>query len=646
MLLLAVALFYWRPLASAGTSIQWDAVDVHYSPQKYFADHVREGQLPFWTPYVYCGFPFLADPQVGAWYPLNWPFFLAGITPQAIELEIALHALIAAAGAYLLGVFLLRSAPAALGVALLYALSGFFTGHSSHVGMFQGAAWLPWLLLAFLRSLEGDRLKYAALAGASAGLMGLAGHFQTTLYGLATLAIVAGLAVARKPRAWRPAIVSFAVAALIASLVAAIVILPGLELTAESIRARVDTSASRDGALDPRALGTLVYPNLFGAVEGAYTGPGDATQYYFYAGILLVPLAALGLKDRRVRVLAAVLLGLALWYALGPGAGLYRVAGLLPGFRSVRAPVHDWFVAALGMALLAGAGIEAIRSRWGNRVLMAALLFVLFADLYYWNSSANRLAYARSSFEELYGRNEAVLAQVAATQPPLTRFLAPDALTALGPMNGPLDVRLEATYGYNPLELRGYSEYRGAASSGGKLVDGLNVSRKLNRTTGSLDTYPVVLPRAYFPREVFFAQTWDDSRRLLASIRPPESAVVLGPPIPLRQDATGQARIVGHDEQTLRIHCRTASESMLRIAVPYYPGWHATSGGSELKVMRADHAFLGLLVPAGEREIRLEFRPNYFGWGAALSLAGMAAIGVLLVLSRRRAAGGAKLQKL
>jgi hypothetical protein len=25
--------------------------------------------------------PLLADPQVGAWYPLNWPFFLAGIGP-------------------------------------------------------------------------------------------------------------------------------------------------------------------------------------------------------------------------------------------------------------------------------------------------------------------------------------------------------------------------------------------------------------------------------------------------------------------------------------------------------------------------------------------------------------------------------------
>src|SRR5690349_3444083 len=81
---LATLLFYWIPLTSSQTSIQWDAVDVHYSAQKYFADRVLRGELPFWTPYIFSGFPFLADLQTGAWYPLNWPFFLAGVTPGAI----------------------------------------------------------------------------------------------------------------------------------------------------------------------------------------------------------------------------------------------------------------------------------------------------------------------------------------------------------------------------------------------------------------------------------------------------------------------------------------------------------------------------------------------------------------------------------
>ncbi len=46
LLCVAVTIFYWTPLTSANATIQWDAVDVHYSPQKYFADHLRAGHLP------------------------------------------------------------------------------------------------------------------------------------------------------------------------------------------------------------------------------------------------------------------------------------------------------------------------------------------------------------------------------------------------------------------------------------------------------------------------------------------------------------------------------------------------------------------------------------------------------------------------
>src|ERR1035438_9890203 len=53
----AVLLFYAKPLFDVNTSIQWDAVDVHYSSQRYFADNILSGKLPFWTPYLFSGFP-------------------------------------------------------------------------------------------------------------------------------------------------------------------------------------------------------------------------------------------------------------------------------------------------------------------------------------------------------------------------------------------------------------------------------------------------------------------------------------------------------------------------------------------------------------------------------------------------------------
>jgi hypothetical protein len=77
--------FYWVPMTLSSTSIQWDAADVHYPIQRYFSDRFSPRQFPFWTPYVLPGYPILANPEVGAWYPLNWSFFLAGITPLFLE---------------------------------------------------------------------------------------------------------------------------------------------------------------------------------------------------------------------------------------------------------------------------------------------------------------------------------------------------------------------------------------------------------------------------------------------------------------------------------------------------------------------------------------------------------------------------------
>ena len=71
--LVAMVCAFYLPQLLTGT-VQFDGVDVHYTSQRYFSDALRSGQLPFWTPYVFAGFPFLADLQVGAWYPLNWPF--------------------------------------------------------------------------------------------------------------------------------------------------------------------------------------------------------------------------------------------------------------------------------------------------------------------------------------------------------------------------------------------------------------------------------------------------------------------------------------------------------------------------------------------------------------------------------------------
>ena len=634
---LLVLIFQWIPLTSETATPQWDAIDVHYSSQKYFADHVRGGDLPFWSPYIFSGFPFLADPQVGAWYPLNWPFFLAGITAKRIQAELAFHSLLAGAGAFLLLLALVQSRTAAFAGALFYAFSGFFADHSQHVGQYCAASWLPWLLWFLQRSITGSLPRWMAAAGLAGGCLILAGHFQTALYAFCATGLYAVIQSFLQPGATlRLARFLFGMT-LLAVLISAIQTLPGLELTQLSGRAGADYGASTERTLRLAALVNLLWPNgtgLFSLAEGASPGPDN---YYLYSGVLLVPLSVMGLRDVRVRFAGLALILPPVWYMLGPAWGLYRIGAIVPGLHRVRAPIHGWFVVTLGLSILAAAGMAWLFERTHPKpAIRFALVAFVFADVFYWNSLANPSAYARFSFEERYGNAEALTQQkVVPYQPPLTRFHAPERLTVFGPLNHPLDLRLETTYGYNPLELSYYGQYVQTVSKNPKLLKGLNVSRMLDTRLGAVVPYEDTLPRAYFARAIEPAAGNAASLARLESLDPAKLTLVNEPADLRRANPDAAASIVSFGEEEYRLHYKASRPSLLRLSVPYYPGWTATIDGARQRVLRVDHAFLGIEVPPGDGELRLVYTSTYFLGGAALTALTLAGC-VLLLMWRRQ----------
>ncbi|MGD0776717.1 MAG: YfhO family protein [Candidatus Solibacter sp.] len=625
----AVLLFYFKPLFSANASIQWDAVDVQYSAQNYLSEMLHAGKLPHWTPYVFSGMPFLADPQVGAWYPLNWPFFLAGITPRALQWQLALHCLLAAMGGYLLGRDLLRSRAAAVFVGLFFAFSGVFAENSSHPGPFQATSLAPWLLWTGRRASHSARW-LPALAMA-AGAIVLVGHFQTALYAFFALAVFLAADFAVSRGSLRPSAVALLVAVGAGAALSAVMVLPGLELTAESVRAGADYSKDAGASLVPEALATLVSPDHYGALDPErYTGPQDITQFYLYMGILLVPLALLGLASReRWYGLALAVPGV--WYAMGPAGGLYSIIGLLPGFRSVRAPVQMWFVAALGLALLAAAGVGVLSARFRSPWIAIALVAVTGLDLYYWNMERNGLAYARENFQDRYGALEARFRTAAAplTANPLHRIWAANASPSFGPLNGSLDNRMEVTFGYNPLELARYAQYMEAAVANPRLLNGLAVTATLNSTNGMFSTNPAALPRIYAPETVSAAPGRAEAAARLASLDPAREAVAEGiAPIP--RNGGAKVQITGYEGDVYRALYRAEHETLLRIAAPYFPGWEALVDGRAVKVVPVDVALIGAVVPAGDHELVVRYRSTRFLTGAGVS--GVAWLGAIFWL--------------
>jgi hypothetical protein len=112
---------------------------------------------------------------------------------------------------------------------------------------------------------------------------------------------------------------------------------------------------------------------------------------------------------------------------------------------------------------------------------------------------------------------------------------------------------------------------------------------------------------------------------------------------PVQVDS-GPATVPGDDVQastqlngTVEARVRTDRRSLLVLADPWYPGWRVTVDGKPAELVRTDHAFRGVVVPAGEHQVRFTYvdRPLQFGAG----LAGLTVLGLVLVplfLRRRR----------
>lgn len=635
MIAALVLVFYLVPLASESASIQWDAADLHYPFQKYWSDHVRSGSLPSWTPYVYAGYPFLAYPETAAWYPPHWPFFLIGITPRMIQAELALNAFIACLGAFLLISRLVENRSAAVLGGLCYGLSGFFAGHASHVGIFAAAACLPWLLLAFRRALDGSAVRYTALGGMAGAAMILAGYFQTAMYGFLALGLYALADLYRAPRRWLRIASIVAGMLALAIIVAAIQIVPTLELVETTSRATSNYSRTTDGVLELRALPTLVAPDWLGAISDKYTGPADITQYYFYAGFLLLPLAALGLAKTKTRLHALFLIVPAAWFMLGSAAGLYRFAMLLPGMNKVREPIQGWFVVALGLAMLAAAGFAWVVRRWRVPYLGAILIAILFVDVWYWNVIENPLAYGHSTFDSAYGDGEdALLRHVARAVPPLTRF-GGGRRAPVGLQNYGLDLHLETTAGYAALPIGDYMRYLAVMKQNPNLRDGLNVSAYLTADLAGVASNASVLPRVYFPKSIVDAGNKAEALRAIQTLDPRLQSVALLPHSPIRQDPAATAAVLSYNEESYRIRYHAVSPALLRLSVPYYPGWRATVDGQQLPIVHVDLALMGVVVPAGDRELRFSFRADSFGIGVAITLAGLVLCSLLVAVPAR-----------
>ncbi len=595
--------FYSIPLFSRNATIHWDLADVYYPAQKFFAASVHAWKLPHWTPYLDSGIPFLADPRTGAWYPLHWPFFLTGvITPRTMLWELALHAFIASAGAYLLARKLFDVRGAAMLGAMLYGFGGFFAAHSSALPAFEAAAWLPWLLWGALKALDSKGSRWIAFTALIGGLIVLAGDALTAAESLLALVCVALVWVAMTTRQWGRAATLIVSVAILAVMLGAIQIVPAIELYSQS---HPPTTTAR---FHFGILGTLISADYYNLINGLYSGPDDPREFYLYSGLLLTPLAISGFVRRQHWPL------------------LLAIIAPTVVFEAALRPAGDaWFAAGLGLAITAASGVVWVETRMARPYIWAALVVLSAVDLWFWNLYKNPLVFAHATFSDIYGQSEKT-----ANKNPLARTYSPYPPLGLGPANGPLITRTEATYGTGLAELDRYRDYMSALEKNTKLLNGLGVTDLLFGRGRRIDN-PASLGRVSIPPHLDFVADRTAANAALAKLDPDDSALVEARGRRAEQHVDSVA-VTAYTGDFYRIEYSAASDSLFRVAVPHYPGWTATIDGKETGVVPVDEALLGVFVPAGQHDLVVQFEARRFSLGVSLSAVAAIAVVIGLIL--------------
>ncbi len=396
--LYAVALF-WPLVLTNRILVGIDFFNYFVPYWDYAAEALRQGRLPLWNPYLFLGVPFLANPPVAVLYPLHWPLRLLLWPPRALAASFVLHV-------WLGGLFTYALARRSLGLGRLGALvaavvwmgSGYVGGQAEHISHLSTVAWLPLtMLLLDLASPGGSRpLRWNAVAGLGLviALMLLAGHTQLAYISLCGLGLYAlrpsvipvwmarhgGFRAMRRQIRWQPP-VAFGIAAVLGLMLAAVQLLPTLELSRLSIRS--DGLTYREAvsfSLRPRALLYTLLPAYGQSLEESFGTPAF-TEFVAFVGIIGLTLAAVGargaLQARRGRFFVALaLVGLALAFG-GYNPFYFVLYKVLPGFGLFRVPARWLVLYTLSLAFLAGIGAETLtRTNLSRPHLRGGILIV------------------------------------------------------------------------------------------------------------------------------------------------------------------------------------------------------------------------------------------------------------------------------
>lgn len=408
-------IFFWNNLF--GGMFFWeDFVEYVYPTQTLAAREFSKGVIPFWNHFSFAGMPFIADLQVGFFYPFNRLLSLfvdseGMLSVWWLQFIIILHFFIAQINGYFLARTLKISQIGSIISAVSFSFSFLMVLHVIHPMIIEHLAWFPLVLMFFIRGIEENRFRWAKYSGLILGMSMLSGHPQMTLFQYLFLGFLSlwhlGFVLKNKTFAGKSLMKNIVVMAIPFALSAGIFMIqyfPSQELAKMSQRAEMNYEKSAEGSMEVKQILTTVSPKLFGYTDGSrdvkvpffLTNTKNEPQPYFYywetgfyfgltALILGLFGAIIGYKNKYGGFfIFAIAFGII--YSLGSNGFIHQIFYNFPLFGQFRNPARMMLFAIIGFAFLSGIGFDYLKDNIKNlailkKIITAVSIPLLFAIL-------------------------------------------------------------------------------------------------------------------------------------------------------------------------------------------------------------------------------------------------------------------------
>lgn len=384
----AVWMLLSLPWLSGIRSIPFDAVQQFFPAVSFAAAQFRQLAAPWWNPYLYGGYPQLADPQMMTLQPtMVVPMMLAPTSLHWFGFVVMLHVLLAGLGALRVARhYQLQQLPQLL-FAVVIMFGGVAASRLQHTPMIITYCMLPWLWLALSRLRKEQHWADAVLAGIVGGLCALQLTQVTYFVIVGCIAYATGAVALAGKRRWL-LVLQLALVALLACLISAPQWLSTLAYLGETNRIQMSLDAAADGALHWQSVVTVLSGGFFSQGRGESWAFGDITTDYLYFGA--APLALWLLwggqvvrnQPGRARLALLVLVG-AVVFAVGRTTLLFPwLFSWLPGLDLFRRPSDALFLTVPAAAWLAAQAMQqALRDRqlvphWPSIIVVGVLLLL------------------------------------------------------------------------------------------------------------------------------------------------------------------------------------------------------------------------------------------------------------------------------